>query len=70
MEVINFEVSEEGKEILAESSMDDEYYDLFVGGYLRPHRFLDDPEQIALVENAMRVVDRYLSVLEQYVDEE
>lgn len=51
-------------------SLDEVYYDLFVGGYLAPSEFLSDPEQVELVVNAMRVVDRYLSALEQYAEEE
>lgn len=51
-------------------SLDEVYYDLFVGGYLAPSKFLSDPEQVELVVNAMRVVDRYLSALEQYAEEE
>ena len=51
-------------------SLDEAYYDLFVGGYLAPSKFLSDPAQVELVQNAMRVVDRYLSALEQYAEEE
>lgn len=38
-------------------SLDEAYYDLFVGGYLAPSKFLSDPEQVELVQNAMCVVD-------------
>lgn len=66
----DFKVSEEGQKRAKEMSLDEVYYDLFVGGYLAPSKFLSDPEQVELVVNAMRVVDRYLSALEQYAEEE
>lgn len=65
-----FKVSEEGQKRAKDMSLDEAYYDLFVGGYLAPEKFLSDPAQVELVKNAMRVVDRYLGALEQYVDEE
>ena len=66
----DFKVSEEGQKRATDMSLDEAYYDLFVGGYLAPSKFLSDPEQVELVVNAMRVVDRYLSALEQYAEEE
>ena len=66
----DFKVSAEGQKRAKEMSLDEAYYDLFVGGYLAPSKFLSDPEQVELVVNAMRVVDRYLSALEQYAEEE
>lgn len=66
----DFKVSEEGQKRAKDMSLDEAYYDLFVGGYLAPSKFLSDPEQVELVVNAMRVVDRYLSALEQYAEEE
>ena len=66
----DFKVSEEGQKRAKDMSLDEAYYDLFVGGYLAPSKFLSDPEQVELVINAMRVVDRYLSALEQYTEEE
>lgn len=66
----DFKVSEEGQKRAKDMSLDEAYYDLFVGGYLAPSKFLSDPAQVELVQNAMRVVDRYLSALEQYTEEE
>ena len=66
----DFKVSEEGQKRAKDVSLDEAYYDLFVGGYLAPSKFLSDPAQVELVQNAMRVVDRYLSALEQYAEEE
>lgn len=66
----DFKVSEEGQKRAKDMSLDEAYYDLFVGGYLAPSKFLSDPEQVELVVNAMRVVDLYLSALEQYAEEE
>lgn len=66
----DFKVSEEGQKRAKDMSLDEAYYDLFVGGYLAPSKFLSDPEQVELVVNAMRVVDRYLGALEQYAEEE
>lgn len=39
---------------------DDVYYDLFDGGYLSPHRFLDSQEDIEKVENAISIIRQYL----------
>ena len=66
----DFKVSEEGQKRAKYMSLDEAYYDLFVGGYLAPSKFLSDPEQVELVINAMSLVDRYLSALEQYAEEE
>ena len=66
----DFKVSAEGRKRAKEMSLDEAYYDLFVGGYLAPSKFLSDPAQVELVQSAMRVVDRYLSALEQYAEEE
>ena len=70
IKIADFKVSAEGQKRAKDMSLDEEYYDLFVGGYLAPSKFLSDPEQVELVVNAMRVVDRYLSALEQYAEEE
>lgn len=70
IKIADFKVSAEGQKRAKDMSLDEAYYDLFVGGYLAPSKFLSDPEQVELVVNAMRVVDRYLSTLEQYAEEE
>ena len=70
MEQIKFEITEEGQKRARDMSSDEAYYDLFVGGYLAPAKFLADPKQVEMVINAMRVVDQYLNALEQYVEEE
>lgn len=68
MEQIKFEISENGEEVLCDVSLDDKYYDLLEGGYLRPDRFLKNQEQIKMVEDAVRVVNQYLDTLEQYTE--
>lgn len=68
MEQMKFEISENGEEALCDVSLEDKYYDLLEGGYLRPDRFLKNPEQIKLVEDAVRVVNQYLNMLEQYTE--
>lgn len=40
------------------------YYDLFEGGYLEPEDFLEDEEDIKKVQDAMEIINNYLSNLE------
>lgn len=41
---------------------DDPYYDLFVGGYIRPEELLEDPDEVL---EAMRVITEFLDFLEE-----
>jgi hypothetical protein len=43
----------------------DPLYDLFEGGYLNPHKFLEYDRDIIDVEVAMRVINRYLDALKE-----
>ncbi len=44
-------------------SMEDFYYDLFDGGYIKPEELLDDPEAAENVRRAIRVIQRFEQLL-------
>lgn len=44
------------------TNTDDFYYDLFLGGYFRPDRFLDE-ESAKKVEEAINIINQYESLL-------
>lgn len=50
---------------LPENSTSEPYYDLFDGGYLSPKDFTDDSESIKVIEDALHVIRRLVSYLEE-----
>lgn len=38
----------------------DPYYDLFDGGYISPDKILEDPADVKMVEDAIKVIETYL----------
>lgn len=47
---------------LPSTSTDDFYYDLFLGGYFRPDRFLDE-ESAKKVQEAINIINQYENLL-------
>ena len=41
-------------------STDDLFYDLFVGGYVKPEKLLVDKEDVEKVQNAINIVQEFL----------
>jgi len=41
------------------------YYDLFDGGYLKPEEMLVNPNEIAMVKNAIKIVKQFLDEAEE-----
>lgn len=41
------------------------YYDLFVGGYLKPEEMLVNPNEISMVKNAIKIVKQFLDEAEE-----
>lgn len=71
-DAIKFELNAEGQKRAKGASFEEgaEYYDLFIGGYLDPSKMLDDPEQIQIIRAAMRIVNKYISAVEAFAEEE
>jgi len=46
-------------------STDDPYYDLFVGGYIKPRVMLDDSTQVEELLNAIKLVKQFLNEAEK-----
>ena len=71
-DAIKFELNAEGQKRAKGASFEEgaEYYDLFIGGYLDPSKMLDDPEQIQIIRAAMRIVDKYISAVEAFAEDE
>lgn len=44
-------------------SMEDFYYDLFDGGYIKPEELLDDPAHAENVRRAIRVIQKFEQLL-------
>lgn len=42
----------------------DTYYDLFLGGYIKPKKMLSDPKQVAEVEAAIKVIKDFIQEAE------
>ena len=72
LDSIKFELNAEGQKRAKGASFEEgaEYYDLFIGGYLDPSKMLDDPEQIQIIRAAMRIVNKYISAVEAFAEEE
>jgi hypothetical protein len=72
LDAIKFELNAEGQKRAKGASFEEgaEYYDLFIGGYLDPSKMLDDPEQIQIIRAAMRIVNKYISAVEAFAEEE
>ena len=45
-------------------STEDPYYDLFLGGYIKPGEFLSDKKQAEQIEQAIEVVKAFLKQAE------
>lgn len=72
LDAIKFELNAEGQKRAKGASFEEgaEYYDLFIGGYLDPSKMLDDPEQVQILRAAMRIVNKYISAVEAFAEEE
>lgn len=72
LDAIKFELNTEGQKRAKGASFEEgaEYYDLFIGGYLDPSKMLDDPEQIQILRAAMRIVNKYISAVEAFAEDE
>lgn len=72
LDAIKFELNAEGQKRAKGASFEEgaEYYDLFIGGYLDPSKMLDDPEQVQIIRAAMRIVNKYISAVEAFAEEE
>lgn len=72
LDAIKFELNAEGQKRAKGASFEEgaEYYDLFIGGYLDPSKMLDDPEQIQIIRAAMRIVNKYISAVEAFAEDE
>jgi hypothetical protein len=51
------------KKVVNKSS--DPYYDLFDGGYIKPEEMLVNPNEIAMVKNAIKIVKQFLDEAEE-----
>ena len=71
-DAIKFELNAEGQKRAKGASFEEgaEYYDLFIGGFLDPSKMLDDPEQVQILRAAMRIVNKYISTVEAFAEEE
>ena len=72
LDAIKFELNAEGQKRAKGASFEEgaEYYDLFIGGYLDPSKMLDDTEQVQILRAAMRIVNKYISAVEAFAEEE
>ena len=72
LDAIKFELNAEGQKRAKGASFEEgaEYYDLFIGGYLDPSKMLDDPEQVQILRAAMRIVNKYISAVEAFAEDE
>lgn len=57
------------KEDLVLVELDDIYYDVFDGGYLKPDRVLQDQEDIDRVNEAIEVMEEYFEFLQENQEE-
>jgi hypothetical protein len=59
------------KENLEPIPTSDTYYDLFLGGYFKPEKMLENKEEVEKVKQAIATVKRFISeAIEQGVIEE
>lgn len=42
-----------------QTATSDFWYDLFEGGYLKPEKFIEDPEEVERLENARQLLMEY-----------
>lgn len=48
---------------------EDFYYDLFLGGYIKPSDILANPEQVELVNLAVKIIDKFKDLFDELYPE-